>query len=310
MRHAVTVTVNPADAVEIVRLWPDGPPTRIVGVPAEVEYPVRAGIAAGTTFLRNISDPTLTVFAPQGSGNGVGVIVVPGGGWTVNAWTHEGLDVARWLSALGYTALVLKYRVQASDPDQQVFEAGMASIETGLAAGLSAGMKPREIIELISTDTFLEARAASADDGRRAIALVREHAEQLGVRAETVGMIGFSAGAFLIVDVALDPRADQVAFIASIYGGETRAAPVPADAPPLFTAVARDDILVTIVEGLHADWSAANRSSELHAFARGAHGFGMIRQGLPSDHWTDLFVAWLDDLELAVGSSATRRRAR
>lgn len=290
------MTVSPADAVEIIRLWPDGPPTRIEGVPAEVEYPALAGVAAGTTFLRNVSDPTLTVFAPAGSGNGVGVIVVPGGGWTMNAWTHEGLDVARWLAALGYTAFLLKYRVQASEPDQKAYEARMAVIEAGLAARLSAAIKPREISELISTESYLEARAACADDGRRAIELVREHAARFGVRPETVGMIGFSAGAFLAVDVALDPRAEQLAFIAPIYGGETRGAPVPADAPPLFIAVAQDDILVKIVEGLHADWSAADRPSEMHVFARGAHGFGMVRQGLPSDRWTDMFLAWLDDL--------------
>ncbi len=70
---------------------------------------------------------------------------------------------------------------------------------------------------------------------------------------------------------------------------------MPGDAPPLFTAVAQDDILVNIIEGLHADWSAADRSSELHVFARGAHGFGMVQQGLPSDRWTDLFLAWLQD---------------
>ena len=110
-------------------------------------------------------------------------------------------------------------------------------------------------------------------------------------------MLGFSAGAFLIVDVALDPRADQVAFIAPIYGGETQGAPVPADAPPLFTAVAQDDILVRIVEGLHADWATAGRQSELHEFRRGGHGFGTVRQGLPSDVWTELFIAWLRDLE-------------
>ena len=70
---------------------------------------------------------------------------------------------------------------------------------------------------------------------------------------------------------------------------------MPADAPPLFGVVARDDILCTIVECLHADWSAADRPSELHVFDRGAHGFGMVRQGAPSDAWTDLFRAWLAD---------------
>ena len=120
-------------------------------------------------------------------------------------------------------------------------------------------------------------------------------AARFGIRPDGLGMIGFSAGAFLAVDVALDPRDEPLAFVGAIYGGETRGAPVPADAPPLFTVVAQDDLLCTIVEGLHADWSAADRSSELHVFARGAHGFGMVRQGAPSDAWTDLFLAWLDD---------------
>ena len=308
MRQAVRMTVNPADAVEIIRLWPDGPPTLIEGVPPEEEFQVPTGVAANTTFLRNISDPTLTVFAPQGPGNGLGIIVVPGGGWTVSAWTHEGLDVTRWLTALGYTAFLLKYRVRASAPDLQAFAAEQAALDAGLAAGLAARMLPSAISDLIGPGsalepTYLEARAACADDGRRAIEIVREQAERFGLQAGVIGMIGFSAGAFLIVDVALDPRAKQVAFIAPIYGGETRGAPVPIDAPPLFTAVAQDDLLVRIVEGVHADWSAANRSSELHSFARGAHGFGMVKQGMPSDHWTDLFLAWLDDLGLASWSA-------
>jgi acetyl esterase/lipase len=292
------MTDTVAGATRTVRLWPDGPPTRIEGVPDEVAYPAPPGMAAGTTFLRNISDPTLSVFSPDASGNGIGVIVVPGGGWTINAWTHEGLDVARWLTSIGCTVFLLKYRVQASGADQARFEARMAAIDDAVYAPMPKASKPTAIGDLISTDEYHRARAACADDGRRAIELARELAPELGVRTGAIGMIGFSAGAFLIVDVALDPRADQVDFIAPIYGGETRGSQVPADAPPLFTVVAQDDTLVRIVEGLHADWTAADRSSELHVFARGGHGFGMVEQGLPSDRWTDLFRAWLEDLRL------------
>jgi acetyl esterase/lipase len=158
-----------------------------------------------------------------------------------------------------------------------------------LAAGLADKRLPAEIGDLISTETYLDARAACADDGRRAIEIARAEAERFGLRRDALGMIGFSAGAFLAVDVALDPRAPPLSFIAPIYGGETRGTPIPRDAPPLFAAVARDDLLAKIVQGLHTDWSAADRSSELHVFARGGHGFGIIRQGLPSDRWTDLF---------------------
>ena len=140
------MTTRPADAAEIIRLWPDGPPTRIEAVGDEVEYPVSAGIAKGGTSLRNISDPTLSIFTPPaGSGNGVGVVVAPGGGWTVNMWTHEGTDVARWLVGLGYTAFVLKYRVQASDPDQSKFEALMAAADSVHAGGRPIAKLPRAI---------------------------------------------------------------------------------------------------------------------------------------------------------------------
>lgn len=300
------MTLSEADAVATFRLWPEGPPTQIEDVPPEVAYTVSAGIAAGTTFVRNISDPTLSVFTPSGAGNGVGLIVVPGGGWTINAWTHEGLDVANWLKSHGYTAFVLKYRVQASDADQKRFESEMSAVDLRLAAGLEGRRFPRQVGDLISTESYLKARAACADDGRRAIEIARTEAHRFGLRPDALGMIGFSAGAFLAVDVALDPRAAPLAFIAPIYGGETRGQPIPEDAPPLFTAVAQNDILVRIVKGLDADWSTAGRMSELHVFARGAHGFGMIHQGLPSDRWTDLFLAWLDDLNLE-GRPRSRR---
>ena len=299
------MTITPADAVEVIRLWPDGPPSVIEGVPAEIEFPVTVGIADGTTFIRNISEPTLTVFAPTATSNGIGVVVIPGGGWTINAWTHEGLDVAEWLTGLGYTAFLLKYRVRASEPDQAKYEAQQATVDSALASLLAAGQKPAAISDLtsgrdlVSHQAYEEARSACADDGRRAVEIVRREAARFGIRPEATGLIGFSAGAFLAVDVAMDPKAAQVAFVGAIYGGETLGAKVPDDAPPLFIAVAQDDILGRIVENLHADWSSAGRSSELHVFARGAHGFGMVKQGFPSDRWTDLFAAWVDDLGLS-----------
>ena len=63
-----------------------------------------------------------------------------------------------------------------------------------------------------------------------------------------------------------------------------------------FTVIAQDDRhLFHMVEGLYSDWSMADRSSELHIFARGAHGFGMVKQGLPVDRWLDLMEDWLAD---------------
>ena len=77
-------------------------------------------------ILRNVSEPTLTVFRPtNGKPNGVGVIVCPGGGWRILAWEHEGLDVAHWLAAHGYTAFLLKYRVRGTPAAQADYDAEM-----------------------------------------------------------------------------------------------------------------------------------------------------------------------------------------
>ena len=229
-------------------------------MPDEVTYPAPPGPAAGTTFLRNISDPTLSVFSPaDGSTNGIGVIVVPGGGWTINAWTHEGLDVARWLTSLGCTAFLLKYRVQAGGADQRGSRPGWPRSTTPSTQRSRRRTSPRRSpISSQPTRTTRPVPRVRTTDNRDPSR--RELAPDLGVRVDAIGMLGFSAGAFLAVDVALDPRADQLAFIAPIYGGETRGTPVPADAPPLFTAVAQDDTLVRIVEGLHAAWSASARA--------------------------------------------------
>lgn len=112
-------------------------------------------------------------------------------------------------------------------------------------------------------------------------------------------MVGFSAGAFLVVDVAMEPKAAPLAFVAAIYGGETLGRTVPADAPPLFTCIAQDDtLLYRVIEGLYSDWTDARRSAELHVYRRGQHGFGMIKQGFPSDRWIEQCHEWLADLGL------------
>lgn len=100
-------------------------------------------------------------------------------------------------------------------------------------------------------------------------------------------------------DVAVDPRAAPLAFVAPIYGGETLGRAVPADAPPLFTVMAQDDYLYRLAEGLYADWTDAERSAEMHIYRRGNHGFGMVKQGTPSDRWINLFHEWLADQGLA-----------
>ena len=292
LAHAATTSIR-----EEIRLWPEGAPSSLPGVGPESSYHPTVGVAAGSTFLRNVSDPTLTVYEPApGTANGSSVIVCPGGGWRILAWIHEGVDVAEWFAARGYTAFLLKYRLSATPPDQAEFLAAMAALDGRIAKPIPAAKAPRGMDKLVRDQALIDGRDVAAEDGRRALEIVRGQAADRGLDLEKIGMIGFSAGAFLIADVAVDPRGPSPAFLAPIYGGETRGRPVPAGAPPLFTVIAHDDrLLFRMVEGLYADWTNADISAELHIFARGAHGFGMVKQGLPSDRWIDLFGAWLAD---------------
>src|SRR5579864_5141527 len=191
-------------AMEVIRLWPDGPPDAIPDMPAEQVFRQVAGHPNGpqTDMLRNVSDPTLTVYRPARA-NGVGVIVAPGGGWRILAWEHEGVDVAKWLADRGYTAFLLKYRLAPTPPDPAKFAEVSARMSGPLSQIRKAKDAPRQIEEILSDETTKSGRRVSVTDGRRALELVRERAADWGVAPERIGMMGFSAGAFLTVDVTL-----------------------------------------------------------------------------------------------------------
>ena len=130
-------------------------------------------------------------------------------------------------------------------------------------------------------------------DGIAALRHVRARAAEWGVQADRVGAVGFSAGARLVLDLAThDNRDVRPAFAGAIYG-PARAWTVPDNAPPLFVAAAADDPLFDGSVQAHTAWRAAGRPVEAHLYGRGGHGFGMLKQGLPSDQWIDQFHAWM-----------------
>jgi len=179
---------------------------------------------------------------------------------------------------------------------EEVFAEMVAKRFAGMPTVIPDANAPRVVAVALPDERIPRAREIAAEDGRRAVDIVRERAAEWGIDPHRIGMVGFSAGAFLVTDLAMDPRGAPLAFIAPIYGGETQGRAVSADAPPLFTAVAQDDrMFFRVVEGLYTDWSSADRPAELHIFTRGGHGFGVAKRGLPVDRWTDLLGDWLGD---------------
>ena len=63
----------------------------------------------------------------------------------------------------------------------------------------------------------------------------------------------------------------------------------------MFLAAASDDQFGAHANtvALYSKWIAAKRPAELHVYAKGGHGFGMKKQNLPVDNWTERFTDWL-----------------
>nr|WP_253069907.1 alpha/beta hydrolase [Sphingomonas sp. H160509] len=269
----------PATGGKIIPLYAKGSVPSL-GVPE-----VRDRMETGETMIYDVSEPTLELYRPApGRANGTAVIVAPGGGFVALGYTFGGTDVARALADRGITAFVLKYRtIRSGDgpmrmPDVHMKEMGivMSRAETG---------RPVEMPRFAGEPHAIE-------DGARAMAIVRQRAREWGIDPHKVGVIGFSAGAYLAADLAIGAKASRPDFVGLIYGGLRT--PVPEDAPPAFIAGAADDeyqrndpVL------LYTAWRQAGASAELHLYERGGHGFDLHAKGTTSDHWFDELVWWL-----------------
>ncbi|RVU04078.1 alpha/beta hydrolase [Novosphingobium umbonatum] len=232
--------------------------------------------------VRNVTYPTLTPVLPaKGKANGAAVVVAPGGAFMLLAMDHEGWKVAHALAARGITAFVLKYRLTPTPRDEKE------------AAPFMGAKLAQEIGHPMSGELLGKSEAPA--DGAAAIAYVRSHAASYGIDPKRIGMIGFSAGAMTARRVALDaPVAARPDFLGYIYGPQD-AENVPADAPPMFDAIALDDALFPS-KGfpIAQSWMAAKRPVEIHGYQQGNHGFGLGVPGTTTTHVLDQFIAWLD----------------
>jgi acetyl esterase/lipase len=213
--------------------------------------------------------------------------------------------MARWLTARGFTAFVLFYRLPGE----------------GWAAGPDAPLA----------------------DAQRAIRLIRQRAREFAVEPERVAAMGFSAGGHVCADLAArfaaqvyapvdaadrlsarpfcaSPCYPVVSMDAAIAHAGSRAlllgpnpaaaleeahSPdrnVPPDAPPHFLLHAEDDPAVPVDNTLrlHAALRARKVPVEMHLFANGGHGFGLRGAvGKPVETWPDLWRNWTRTIGLA-----------
>jgi acetyl esterase/lipase len=269
-----TIAASAQAPVEIP-LWPNGAPgfeNKRNQVPIAKDY-----------YIRNIHNPSITVYLPpKEKATGAAVVIAPGGGHRLLVFNAEGNDPARFLNSLGIAAFALKYRLAREENSPY-----------------SLDKHPRE-------------------DGERAMRLVRSRAAEWGIDPNRVGMMGFSAGGEVVSMVAFNgTTADQQAadpidrqsarpnFLIQIYPGPLGIPnKVEKDAPPAFLLVANDDPCcsdgtIRLLERYHE----AKGQVEAHVFAQGSHGFNMgQRSKLKAvNTWPQRLADWLSDTGILTG---------
>lgn len=278
-------------ALSTSTLAQDAPKTQIEAPAEPNAIPLNTGGVEGQTaseswykqwgdpFVRNVSRATLTPFLPAPEkANGTAVIIAPGGAFRILSMGNEGWEVAQALNERGVAAFVLKYRLRPTAPRWSDFDKGdplRAPSPTTAGSGISPVALPLE-------------------DATAAFRLVRARAKEWNIDPKRIGMMGFSAGAATTMAATLQSKENKPAFIAPIYGSQV-AVEVPADAPPMFVALAADDPLFAKNEyGLISAWKQAGRPVEFHLYQNGGHGFGLGNPGKTSTGWFPQFMLWLE----------------
>jgi acetyl esterase/lipase len=278
------------------RFWETPPNCDVPG--KEYSRIHNSAIVGPTKLVTNVSKPTLTIYSPEKKNNtGTAMLICPGGGYHNLFWELEGEEVAAWLTSVGMTGIILKYRVPRRRDDPQF--------------GEPSPPPPRGPLL----------------DAQRAVSLVRSRAQEWNIHPQRIGMVGFSAGGHLALMTAIRyeqrtyPRIDEVDdvscrpdFAISCYSGYLKAkdkdeiAPgirIPAGTPPVLLAHTSDDNVANSEHSvfMYLALKRAGVPTELHVFATGNHDFGVRQNGKLPSSWTQLCVNWLRDQSLLTTNS-------
>ena len=281
---------QPAVGHAQIPLWPGAVPDAQPVPGPETEALRTEHLIAGRPWMAvtNVSRPTMTVYAPKGRNTGAAVVVFPGGGFQVLAIDLEGTEVCDWLTSRGITCVLLKYRVP------------------GVPYEWQCDCRPHDFALSVP----------ALQDAQRTVRLVRFHAAQWHVDPHKVGVIGFSAGGYLVAEVstnferrlytpvdAADQESSRPDFAMAIYPGHLATdddklnpnVPVSRDMPPTFLVQAEDDYEDGVNQSLvyYAALAKAHVPAEMHLYAHGGHAFGLRRTKSPITAWPKLAEAWL-----------------
>ncbi len=263
------------DADDVQPLWD----AAIVadGVTFEPDQP------AGAAVVSAVSQPVLLEYRPAVP-NGRAMLVLGGGGYVALMAGREGVQVARWLTGLGYHAFVLIHRFPNGDhgPAAPLDDAGeaMRRIRARDFAGVG-------VVGLSSGGHLAACLVAARPPQWPGEAAPRPDAMVIGYAPISTN----AAGRTIVADKPPLPPIEKQALYDALQP-DAQLLPAP---PPAFIVYAGSDPVVPVENArrLHAAWSAAGGAAELHVFADAPHGFALDTPGLPVSIWPTLCEAWL-----------------
>jgi acetyl esterase/lipase len=287
--HAAETAWQPSAGHVQLPLWPGTPPDmKAMPGPEKTETSTKLLAGKTVTSVRNVSQPTMTVYAPLGKNTGAAVVVIPGGGFEILAIDLEGTEICDWLTSRGITCVLLKYRVPGAPYDWH------------------CKCRPDDY----------QVPTMALEDVQRTMGLVRLHAKEWHIDPHKVGVVGFSAGGFLVAEIsthfdkrlyrpvdAADRESARPDFAMAIYPGHLALddgrlnpnVPVTRDTPPTFIVQAEDDDVDGVQQALtyFAALKKAGVPTEMHLYAHGGHAFGLRRTRMPITAWPGLADAWM-----------------
>ena len=240
-----------------------------------------------------VTRPTMTVYRPKGRNTGAAMVVLPGGGFHAVATDLEGTEVCDWVVRQGMTCVMVKYRTP------QVW--------------------PRENGRQRRPDVLL-----ALEDAQRAMRLLRQNAADYGIDPRKIGVIGFSAGAYLVTNLShtdestypLRDAADRqssrpdfaiVAYTARLLDArrgrnELELAPwvrISPDAPPTLIIHAMDDPVDDVRHAMAYALALKDAGApvDMRLYAKGGHAFGLRPTADPiTREWPGQVEQWLGSL--------------
>ncbi|NYE60039.1 acetyl esterase/lipase [Duganella sp. 1224] len=274
-----------ASATADIPLWPEGVPgQRDIG-------PEKTGDG----YTSNVSVPALTMVRPAvDRANGTAVIICPGGGYVRMATAREGEQYATWLSSLGVTSFVLKYRMQEYGhpaPLQDVLRA----VRLLRSRAAEFGIRPDRIgVMGSSAGGHLAASAGTLYDhplGRTGAPLdsVSARPDFLMLMYPVITMqdpYAHAGSRKALLGAA--PSADNLALM-------SLEKQVSASTPPTLLIHTQADTAVPVENSIlfYQALTRAHVPAEMYLLERGSHGMGM-REGLgTSSLWPRRAEEWL-----------------